>query len=178
MAIEDGIFAVAAVLDVLFGIAFAFVCLRMKRERESHMRQLSILYNNYMTVLDKLKNVNVSQEGHVINPAFEMLDGAALKADDLEAGLDEGSSDDLEAGLDEGSGNDLTRQTTVELLQNKRVSLSPWNNIGGPGRQTRASTARSLKSKRRSTVNIAKQPDSKTEDSDDEDDVPPGLSIA
>ena len=109
------------------------ICLRLKRERESHMRQLSILYNKYMTVLDKLKNVDVSEEGHVINPAFN--DG--VKTDDLEAGIDEELDDDA-----------LKRETTLDFLQAEHASLSPWNNIGGSGRHTRATSKRSFIAKR------------------------------
>ena len=64
--------AASSVINILLGIGCVFFFLRSRREKESHMRQMSILYNNYMSSLDKLKNVSSVKEGHTINPAFDL----------------------------------------------------------------------------------------------------------
>jgi len=168
MAIEDGIFTVAVILDVLVGIACVIVYLRMKRERESHLRQLSILYNAYMKALDRLKNAKTSEEGHVVNPAFDMLASGRKKDDDLEAGFDADASDGLR------------RQTTVEMIQDStRASLSPWNAFGGAnaGRQGKIATRGSVHAQRSNkNAGESESEESESEESDDDDDAPPGLS--
>ena len=66
MAIENGIFAVSAVLNVLFGITTVVIIMKLRRERDAHMRQLEILYGAYTKTVAKLKNMDTSKEGHMV----------------------------------------------------------------------------------------------------------------
>lgn len=158
MAIEDGIFAVSAVLNVLLGITAVGIIMKLRRERDAHMRQLHILYGAYMKSVAKLKNMDTSKEGHIVNPAFE---GMAPRGDDLEAGHGEVST------------HDLLRQSTIDLITDeKRQSLSPWNNFSSSASR-RASASDSNPAEGGETVSTWNVDGA--EDSDD--DAPPGLDI-
>ena len=97
----------------------------------------------------------------MVNPAFEAI---APTGGDLEAGPDETSTDELQ------------RESTIDLMTDeKRPSLSPWNNLGSSGsrRQTGARTSGSKVAKRSETASTYH--DDEPEDSDD--DAPPGLDV-
>ena len=53
-----GIFAVSAVLNVLFGITTVVIIMKLRRERDAHMRQLEILYGAYTKTVAKRRDIN------------------------------------------------------------------------------------------------------------------------
>ena len=159
MSVDNGVFATSAVLNVVFGTAAVFFYLKMRRERESHMRQLHILYDAYMKARDKLIKPSVS-DGHMLNPAFDLEEGNE-KVDNTESSDLNGGSD----GISEAA-----------IQDSKRPTLSPWNNFSARTGKVVA-TRGSVKKKKavRKTDTQGEDSDDIDDDSDDED-TPPGLT--
>lgn len=147
--------AISSTMNVLLGIGCIFFFLRMRREREKHMTQLSILYNSHLSAISRLKNASMPEEGQTINPAFHIHGEASMNTNK--------------------SANDSSQQkSTVDQIQDKSKPslLSPWNTqkSGHVGKRNGKPNSRTNTAGKKNELGIGS---ANNESSDD--DMPPGL---